>query len=353
MINEQVFSERVLAEFPELRQVLDQAKRGELSEEDALRCLGEITLSNPDLARRLQEVAAATLVPQEQAQPLDHQGLVLHKPRGLPRLNPLVEAALIERAQFDGDIPELRTGAMPSGVMPAVSVDTRVRDPAALGVMLQDASKQVADQIQATEPARQKLLAQAIEGLDENTLALVAQAGQALTPAEARDLVLEGKSAALDVPAYRRGQVPAPLVVAQPTGSALAALSPQERKQGAWKFLSTTQGRRSALGAITELVEVKLRGEGFEVQVRPFEPGAREPVLAAHEWTVGIDGPGATQPAFSLIDIAAVCIAKGLASKSPRRGRVILEVTAINTVDIRSVGWAGRLLGTEAVLQGG
>jgi hypothetical protein len=350
----QVFTEQVLKEFPELRQVLDQAKNGSLSEADAMRCLNEIVVSNPDIARRLQEMARNTLVPEEhRAKPLDHGGLVFHKDRGLPRLNPLVEAALIERAQFDGDIPELRTGAMLPGVVPAVSVDTRVRNPVALGLMLQDASEQVAAQIQAAEPERLRLLAQATEGVDDETLALVAQAGQALTKTEAQEQILDGKTAALDVPSYRRGQVPAPLTVTQPSGSALLAMTPQERKQGAWKFLSTTQGRRTALAGLAELVATKLQGEGFEVQARHFVPGAVEPVLAAHEWTVGIDGPGATQPAFSLIDIAAICIAKGLTKQvGDRRGRVILEVTAINTVDIRSVGWAGRLLGVEAALGG-
>jgi hypothetical protein len=128
-------------------------------------------------------------------------------------------------------------------------------------------------------------------------------------------------------------------------------MTPQEKKQGAWQFLSTTHGRRTAVASLTELVEVKLRGEGFEVLVRPFEPGARELVLAAHEWTVGIDGPGAMQAAFSLIDIAAVSITKGLTKKmGERRGLVILEMTTINTVDVRSVGWAGRLLSRDVAL---
>lgn len=347
----QAFAETVADEFPELRRVMDQAKDGIITEADALRAMSEILGSNPTLAARFQEMARGALVPVgHRARPLDHDGLILHKPRGLPQLNPLVEAALIERVQFDSDIPELRTGGVPAGVRPAVQVDTKVRNPEALGVMLTEASQQVAEKLTAQEPARQKFITDMAAG-DIQALALVEQSGQALTVPEAQDLAFDGKTAVLDIPEYPRGRVPAPVHVVPPSGSALLAMTPQERRQGAWQFLSTTQGRRTAEAGLTELVEVKLRGEGFEVQVRPFTPGAKEPVLAVHEWTVGISGPGALQPAFSLIDIAAASITKGLTAKTgERRGRVILETTTINTVDVRSVGWAGRLLAAEELL---
>lgn len=351
-----VFAEQVAQDSPELKAVLDHAKAGSISEEDALRAMSEILGSNPDLARRfqtmLQDMYAGAAAEMAVAHP-DHGGLILHKKRGLARLNPLVEAALIERVQFDDDMPELRTGTMTPGAMPAVAVDTRVRNPAVLGVMLQQASQQVTDKIAAAEPGRQKFIAQVAEGtFDPTALALIEQMGAGLmTRDELQDQVLDGKAAALDIPEYRRGALPALVTVAPPSGSAIMAMTPQEKKQGAWRFLSTTHGRRTAVAGLTELIEVKLRGEGFDVQVRPFEPGAREVVLKAHEWSVGIDGPGAVQPAFSLIDVAAASIAKGLTrGMGDRRGRVILEVTAINTVDVRSVGWAGRLLSRDAAL---
>jgi hypothetical protein len=347
----QQFAEQVAADFPELREILDQAKAGTITEEDAMRCLSEVVMSNPELARRFQQMAMVALTPlraEDMAEPLEHGGLLLHRKTGLPRLNPLVEAALAERAQFDGDIPELRTGGMPAGVKPAVSVDTDVRNPVALGRMLNEASDQVASKIAAKEPERQQLVA------DLALLDLVEGAGTALAVQAERDLVFQGKSDALDVAEYRRGQVPAPVVVTQPSGSLLLALSPEERKQSAWTFLSTTQGRRSAVKGVVELIEVKLKGAGFDVSVRPFSPDAKGTVLAAHEWSVGIDGPGAVQSAFSLIDIAAAAITRGLLQGvGEQRGKVTLEVTAVNTVDIRAVGWAGRLMSHELALPGG
>jgi len=342
----QAFAEQVAEDFPDLKAVMDQAKAGTLTEMDALRAMSEILGSNPDLAERFQQMSRDLMAPlvADPDLPDDPTGLVIHKKRGLPQLNPLVEAALIERAQFDEDMPELRSGGLTPGVAPAVSVDTKVRSPEALGLMLAQASQQVAEAIDAKEPARRAFITQMAEG-DLTALALMEQSGQALTLAQAQDMVFDGQSAAMDVPEYRRGQVPVPLVVETPTGSALLAMTPQERKQGAWKFLSTTQGRRTAVDALAELVEVKLRGEGFQVSVRPYTPGSADPVQAVHEWSVGIDGPGAVQAAFNLIDNAAASITKGLTRKmGEQRGKVILEVTAINTVDVRSVGWAGRLL---------
>ena len=345
----QQFAETVAADFPELAEILEQAKSGVITEQDAMRGLSELVMSDPKLAAKFQQVALKALAPlrdDQKAVPLDHGGLILHKERGLPRLNPLVEAALIERAQFDGDIPELRTGGMPTSVKPAVAVQTDVRNPVALGVMLKDASEGVHREMLEQEPERVKLI-QAIA--DNDTLALVKATG--MEASAARDLVLDGKSDALDVPSYKRGQVPAKVTVTQPTGSALLAMTPEQRRESAWSFLSTTQGRRSAVSGIEELVKVKLTGEGFEVQARPFDKGSTQPVLAAHEWSVGIDGPNATQSAFNLIDIAASVIAKRLTeAMDARRGTVVLEVIPVNTVDIRSVGWAGRLLAADPLL---
>lgn len=345
------FARQVANDFPDLREILDQAKAGDLDEVEAMAALSEVIMSNPELGRQFQAVAFSALSPlrpEDAAQPLDHNGLVLHKERGLPRLNPLIEAALIERAQFDEDMPELRTGGLPAGVRPAVSVDTRTRSPVALGMMLNAASDQVAKKIQAQEEHRQQLVA------DAALLDLVEKSSSALVTRENQELVLAGKSDLVDVPEYRRGEVPAPLKVVHPSGSALLALTPEERRQSAWKFLSTTQGRRSAIAVITGLVQVKLTGEGFDVIVRDHDPVAGEPVLAAHEWRVGIDGPGAMQSTFNHIDLAATVLAKQLTSKmGDRRGRVVLEVTSINTVDIRSVGWAGRLLSLDRALSPG
>jgi len=338
------FAEQVASEFPELLQILDDAKNGVVSEVDAIREMSEILMGNEDLGRRFSLTAVAALAPLrsgDEPLPLDHGGLILHKERGLPQLNPLVEGALIERAQFDGDIPELRTGGLPAGAKPAVSVDTVVRNPVALGVMLKEASDQVGHEVAAVQGKRQKLIADAAD------LALIEGTGQALAKRQADELLFQGKTNIVDAPSYRRGELPAPRVVVQPSGSVLLAMTPAECQQSTWAFLSTTQGRVSAVKGIYELVEFKLINAGFRV-VR-LKPGADIVILAAHSWTVNIDGAASTKPVFSLVDTAAASIAKGLIDKSgARRGTVVLEVVAVNTANIRMVGWAGRLISADA-----
>ena len=334
------FAERLSSEFPELRQSLDDAQAGIIPQEQALKEMSEIIAGNPELDRRFRvAITEAMALVVKEILPPDQDGVLVHKERGLPQLNPLVEAALIERAQFDDDMPELRTGGLPSGVRPAAIVDTIVRSPVAIGQMLNQASQQVAQEIAAREPERKAMIAESA------LLQMVGQAGTALATRRQRDLVLDGKSDVLDVPGYRRGQLPVPRKVTQPSGSMLLALTPAERKQSAWQFLSTTQGRRSAERSITQIIGTKLRDDGYKVKVRPFCSDSKGMILAAHQWSVSIDGPGSTQASFSIIDIAASVIAKVLAERAgPRDHEVALEVTALSTVDIRSVGWAGRLM---------
>ena len=347
-------SQEIAKEFPDIQEIMDQAKAGSLSEMDALRAMSEVMSSDAEVQARFLTTVRKALLPDkaDQATPRDHGGLYVHKERGLPQLNPLVEAALIERAQFDDDMPELRTGPMAPGVAPAVSVDTDVRDPALLGQMLQQASKDMDAKILEALPDRQKFIQSMAEASDEAALTLLQDSGSALQKAdEARDLVFDGRLPDLDIPEYRRGSVPAPVSIATPSGSMALAMTPQERKAGAWKFLSTTQGRQSGLKGLTTLVNAKLQSEGFQTELRDFVASPTEAVVAFHEWTVGIDGPGAMQPAFNLIDIAATAISKGLSKKmGDYRGKVILEVMAVNTVDIRSVGWAARLLSSNPLL---
>jgi len=341
------FATQVADEFPSLAAILTQAKEGDLSEQDALRSLSEAVMGDPKLASEFRRVAFEALAPlrdDPKHQPVDHGGLMMHKKRGLPMLNPLIEGAIIERLQFDHDIPEMRTGDLLQGISPAVSVDTDVRDPVSLGLMMKAASDVVAAKHAEVAPARRELVEAA---LNSDTLALVRATG--LNAADARDIVLSGRSSALDPPEYRRGTVPPPVRIAAPSGSTLIAMTPKERRQGAWRFLSTTQGRRSAVQQITELIHLGLKKDGIEVTVRDFNVETHVEILAHHEWTICIDGPHAMHPAFNLIEIAALSIAKSLAQQAGSlRVPAILEVSPVNTINTRSVGWAGRLCSTDS-----
>lgn len=329
---------------PEVYQAMEKAKAEGVSPEDLVPQLMTLISTRPDLEEILVRVSHDALRPLREVDLEDVGPVAMVKDRGLPQLNPLMQAAIGERLQFDEDVPELRTGPMPPGVRPAVSVQTRARDPVTIGRMLDAASEKVRIEYEGHELDRLRQIEAVAEGsADEETKALVLKGVTALTAEGDPDFgaLIEG-SEWTDLPTYRRGHVPAPVQVEQPSGSALAALTPQERRLAAWKFLSTTQGRRSALTVIRELVATHLRGAVPELQERDYNPERDVEVVAYHEWTVGISGPNATQPAFGLIEVASKALAKGL--ESYVGSGMYLEVVPVNTVDIRSVGWAARLV---------
>jgi len=329
----------VMKDFPEVKKILLDKS---LTENQAMMKLMEVVRENKDLEGKLVVAGIKALEPLRE-QKLDVPAApIMQSPHGgLPRLNPLYEAALIERAQFDGDIPEARTGPLPEGVMPAVPVATDARNPAALGEMLRIASEDMQKDVQA----HQRKVVQAIAEGKLDALGLIAKHGEALAEqAKDQSLVFMG-SADTDLPAYRRGEVPKPVKVSTPSGSALALMTPEEQRTHAWKFLSTTQGRRTAVTIIRSLVLEILQADGMEVVERDFDPRRQGKVLATKKWVVNLGGAGSTQSAFSFIDVASKVLAKGLLDtldKTP--GPVFLEVISVDQIDVRCVGWAARIV---------
>ena len=341
-------------EHPDLIAIMDAVKCGELTDARGMALMKEYLTKNPKAEGEVMALAHDKLAPLR-GQVMDVPelgelpgGIIQTDQDRLPRLNPLFEAALIERTQFDGDIPEHRTAPLPHGVKAAVPVQTDARDPAVLGTLLEKASDLVTSQVREHETARLLMVNQVAEGNLE-ALALIQKAACNLTlrPDEVVDIpdLIRG-SKETDHPAYRRGQLPAPVQMASPRGAALAQMSDDERRKHAYKFLSTTQGRRSAEGVIRRLIAGHLGHQGYVLTEHDLEgqkPGFRKDVLVEHTWRVNLSGAGGTQPAFSLVDVAARALATGLA-KGVNPRTATLEVWAVNTVEDREVGWAARLL---------
>lgn len=244
---------------PDLANILDQAKAGEIDEATAMRWLMETVQGDKDLAAKLNNMAMVSLAPLRD-EDVPQQMFVPRGGHGQPRLNPLFEAALVERAQFDGDIPELRTGDIAAGTLPAVPVKTTARNPVAIGAMVNKAAAQVQKDLTARTAARRQL-AEAVAAGDPNALAVIQQHG-ALVASSMTDAIVQG-TAADDPAGYRRGQAPQLMAVQRPRGSTLAKMSDAERHEMAWRFLSTTQGRRSAVDTIRDLVVIQLGNKGL------------------------------------------------------------------------------------------
>ena len=336
---------RLHEEVPELAAVMNTAKDEGLSEDAAMAAAMDLIAEVPEVQAKFTALAFRELAPLRDPLSPDEIGdLAFQAPVGHPQMNPLMEAVLCERLQFDGDIPELRTGPLPPGTKAAVAVATNSRSAVAIGRMLEVASEKVTEATVAHDLSRKQLL----EGVaTQKGTALMERGVDGLVKSDPQVDELTIGSASTDLAAYRRGEVPAPVTVQAPTGVELVEMSATEKKGHAWKFLSTTTGRLSAVGTIRDLIRIALCQSGFDVKARETNFGSPESPVAHHRWEVSLGGRGSMQPAFNFIDTAAKAITANL--KRNLDGvevgtRLFLEVAPVNTVDVRSVGWAARLM---------
>jgi len=327
--------EKTALGVPEIADVLRRAKAGEISDTEAMEEVTKVIQEKPEAAVALMQVAAG-----KQAEPKDFT--MTPTTKGLPRLNPLYEAGLAERAQFDGDMPELRTGPLVPGMAPSVPVLTSARNPVVLGKALEDASEDVGTKIKEHEKKR---LAAVDQALVKEGLPVVAKHGELVAKGTSDVTALVHGSAETDLPEYRRGEVPKPVAMTRPKGSELATLGPEASQQAAWKALSTTQGRRSAVPIIEDLITRMMKGHGFLLTARKPVETEDEPV-ARHIWSVSLTGKSSTQPSFSFIDTAARVIVAAFRKQLEGKDAVplFLEVEPLNDLGERQVGWAARLM---------
>ena len=272
---------------------------------------------HPELKKALQQVegkdlseAIVALVPliQKLSQEVDMQALMersdvfFQPPVGGERLNPMYEAKIAERVQFDGDAPELRFGHLPKGASPAVPVETEATNPALIGGLLKKASQEVEQEM--------KLL------VEDNVEAIVSTG---LVP---------------DPEGYKRGELPVPRSVGE---LSLLDMSLQEVKENTWHFISTTQGRKSAVPLIEKRLFDLIALAGFEpAKIHWSSEGA---VLS--EWLCDIaSGKNATQGRFPYIEVVARVFFANLTESNHLKDDLKVKVISVDNITHRKVGWA-------------
>lgn len=293
----QKLTDAVLALSPEMKDAMETIRRDAKTEEDALRLLMQWCDEHPEVLERL---TANLLVPVSPEQKV---------------VSPLPQMLAQERAQFDGDVPEYRTGPMEGTQKPAVPVQTDSRSAVQIGMELEQASQKV--------EAEAKRLVSEWQSIKEGTTGT--------------DMVLSDKAPEPD--GYQSGK-PAEMVEVTEKPSTLA-LSEAQRQQYAWAAISTTQGRRSALSQVATSVAERLKTAGLDCPLRDFSTGRRVEVLAYSSWHWVMTGRAELQPSFSFVDVAAKTIAEELVTKGVSGW---LEAVPIDTVDLRKVGWACRIV---------
>jgi len=254
-------------------------------------------------------------------------------------LHPLLMGMIVELLQFDGDIPELRTGAMPEGGTPAVPVKSMARNPVALGAMLRTASEEVALELGEAQVERQKKV--------EKMLGAVADSGAPVT-----GLVRQETERGVAVPGYTPGQRAAIREVKAPTGAELARMPFAEKQELAHKALTSTQGRRSAVPVIANMILTALTREGYSaLRMGNSRDLEKANVVCDEEWAMQIDGGQSERnPNFNFIDTAAMSLTAKLKRKlqgeASRYTQYHLAVATINTISERRVGWRAVLYDT-------
>lgn len=243
----------------------------------------------------------------EDEQALAPIALEPEKPQLDNHLNPLVQAALVERLQYDEDIPELRTGPIPFGVPPAMSVDTLTPSLAAIGHMMNLATEIVAG--------------------------LLPEGGY-LECKDGDETALVQVSKDQDIDLYKRGAVPAPMAVPEPTGTDLAGLDFEQTQALTRKALVTTQGRRSVTRPIEHYTVQALEAVGVNVQLQ-----ARAGTHTKFVWSIRIPENGEINPHFDFVWVASAALAKSILKYLDGGKDVCLYFQPHNAISQRAVGW--------------
>tara|TARA_X000000950_G_scaffold240276_2_gene293228 strand:+ start:17733 stop:18731 length:999 start_codon:yes stop_codon:yes gene_type:complete len=313
-------SKQVYEGSPEIKEIIDQVSDGVIDETEAMELMMKAVMANSGELNTTLTKFANEAMAQAESELRETNPALFQAPSGLPKLDPMFEARLYERIQFDEDAPELRVGPLPKGVKPAVPVADAPVSPVALGASLKTASEKMDDEIK-------QLLA---TGSTNET---------SLTPA--------GFANVPQPVNYQPGQLPALINVATPTGGDLAALTVPEQQELAWSSAVTTQGRRSAAKTIQRLICENLQDIGFDVQAREMQPEV-ENVILKPIWTFSmLGGAENTQSNFSPIANASASILNEIVSHYTNENGMIdisqkiwFEITTVDIIDERRVGWA-------------
>lgn len=330
----EAYVQTLSAKYPKMQKLVDRIEQdisapfreGDLSTEEAMAKLEE--LSN------IPEIQ--DLIPND----LTFHG---HGGVGAPGMHPIVAARILEQLQFDGDIPDLRTGPLKKGQRPAVPVDTEILDPVQVGMMLDTASEEVLRAINASynealEASAERVAKQLTDMPVSDAYALMVR--ETVT---AHLTVLDEPE--LDPEGYRRGQVPQLRKVDPPTLKDLADLTPDDRSHYIWRSLSTTQGRRSLCKPIENHI-LKSLDMGQRVQ-----RGACLGPSWDFKWTTTLTK--GYSPHVNLAGLAAMaltCKVRKLIETLSDNMTFRFNVDAVNAVHEGRTGWVVRVWTDQGLL---
>lgn len=225
------------------------------------------------------------------------------------RNNPLVHAAILERASIDGDVPEFRGPSDPlpvEGFRPAIPVVTDSINPVHVGIMLERASLEIRDRFK-------------IAHHDFYSMTLGGQ-----------DLALP-----VSVVGYVAGEIPDLMIVPDPHAMVLAGCPADKIRYFIWLSLATTQGRRSLAPAIERELERRVGSLAGIVGDPISDLDAR--------WLVTVYGPDDLSNEFNPVESAVAFFTETLRMQFLAHGPLAYTVKPLADIAGRRFGWLLRM----------
>jgi len=330
---------KMLEDTPGAAPIFDALRRGTMDPQEAVAKLAEIAMQaghGEALVQASSELTDMFNLTTVKGVKEPGQVTVMKHDNGMDMLNPLMEAAIMERSALDGDVPEARLGPIPDGGRPAVPVKTDSMDPVFVGLQLSRASDEVAEEMR-------QLTAQHSD-LCERLLAEAEKVGARVSE-DHRQTALEVAKKNLPalpsgVKGYEAGQVPALRKVSvNPTDT--LALTAEKRREYTHMALATTQGRRSLVPVIEKGVIDFLRQLGINAQAG--EPDAADAVT--HRWYSEVHGADDLADDFNPITTAVAALAETVRPFVENHEAVHIRATPLHGIADRRFGWcvvAGR-----------
>lgn len=252
------------------------------------------------------EVARVLLEAVQGDHPVD---LVPHPRYGL-RINPITEAALAERLQFDEDIPELRTAPPDADTIPAVPVHNPegVLSQVVLGDMLERARTDVKNRIKALRDS---------------------------LPADTTDLV----TTVVAPPDYPICAAPPHAVVPVPPATAILHLTRAQMQQRLWSTTSSARGIQTLTPILYDRIREHLLRQGVDCLDGPIPDGA--PLIWQCDTSPPAGGAADLNPGFAFLESTCKAASTRLLRHCREAGVTsgTLTVTPHRDIAARRSGW--------------
>jgi len=319
----------LLEQSPGAAAILHEIRMGRVSPHDAMLRITQVLADaghGETLVKASSKLTDLYNVTTEIAE--DGTPVVMKHDNGMAVVNPLLEAALKERASIDGDVPEARSGAMLEEATPAVPVITDAFDAVVVGYQLEHASQQVAQEIRLAVGDHEDLCTKVLQGVQDQV------------PPEQRETALTIAKRNLPavptgVPGYEAGK----RAVARPAidvpTTVLAEMNPVERRRYTYRAFATTQGRVSLSPIIEKGIIEYLKQHG--IQARSGEPDPDTSLLS--KWVAVVWGADDLADGFNPVTAAIHAMSSEVMAFTQGHSHLILQVLPYHGVADRRFGW--------------